>query len=254
MQANLLGFGKRNTWLLWSATTAVTTPLFILVRIRTCGTVRAAHATLPQYGIHGSAAIGRQGRCDALHPDRWDQRHSDGRQVPRRRHLPGPARGVPAAFIVFSTVNSLLSMVCLYGRAGRLTATNGGFRPAQWPTSSTTGSSSPASERRPPTRCSSPSSRRSAAARLRRVGHCVFGPKGHLRQVASLPASVLPIALLDSLFDHKGPVAGVIQEQVGANAARRVATSAVLSVLNDNLLSVSRPMVGSRPTCTWCAA
>ena len=41
----------------------------------------------------------------------------------------GPSRGVQSP-LAFSTVN-ILSMARLYGRAGRLTAQNGGFRPAR---------------------------------------------------------------------------------------------------------------------------
>jgi hypothetical protein len=74
---------------------------------------------------HARRGLGRppRHRARALPPA-----HCPLRQ-PRARRRTGPLRAFKAA-LAFPAVN-LLSTTVLYGRAGRLTAKNGGFRPGQ---------------------------------------------------------------------------------------------------------------------------
>jgi hypothetical protein len=53
-----------------------------------------------------------------------------GRSPARPAQLSGPSRGVYTALAFY--LEHLLSSALLYGRAGCLTAKNGGFRPGQW--------------------------------------------------------------------------------------------------------------------------
>jgi hypothetical protein len=64
-----------------------------------------------------------------LRPDFGSDELQEQKDMMARQHGPGPPGGVQTTF-AFCIVNPIC-MALLHGRAGRLTAHNGGFRPGQ---------------------------------------------------------------------------------------------------------------------------